>query len=304
MKTAPIALFVYDRIDHTMQTIESLKKNAMAAESELFIFSDGPKDKYAEESVRWVREFINKINGFKSVTISEKDRNYGLAASIIAGVTEICNRYGRVIVLEDDLILSPYFLKYMNDALEYYDLEPRVAHISGSLYPIDAFRGGDTFFLRIPLCWGWATWKRAWDMFEKNIEIMKRFNWRMIARFNFNETYPYWIQLELNRSGIINTWFIFWYANVFLSNSLVLFPRRSLVKNIGNDGTGMHCAKTEDYDVDLSSGPIRVSPVIIEESNEAFRLHKKYFRSISPVLYLRILQIKRIAASFLEVGMR
>lgn len=285
---APIALFVFNRPWHTRQTVESLQQNELAHQSDLFVFSDGPKTESDRNKVQEVREYIRTLRGFKNISLIEQKTNKGLAQSIISGVTSIVNKYGKIIVLEDDLISSPYFLIYMNNALDRYQNEPRVMHISGSAYPINKITQDDTYFLRIPLCWGWGTWKRAWDLFDKDQELMKRFDRRMISRFNFEGTYPYWKQLELNRSGQINTWFVFWYATVFLNDALALFPKKALIKNIGHDGTGVHCGKSGDYDVDLSPVPIRVLPIPLEESREALNWHIKYFRSIYQPVYIRI----------------
>lgn len=299
---APIALFVYNRPRHTERTLEALRKNEAASESELFIFSDGPKNENVLKDVEDVRDIIRGITGFKNVVITERQENYGLARSIVEGVTEIVDRFGKVIVMEDDLVTSPFFLRYMNDALDLYHDERRVMHVSAGTYPIGDFCTEDTYFLRIPLCWGWGTWKRAWDKFDKKIEIMQQFNSRMISGFNFDGTYTYWEQLELNRTGKINTWFVFWYANVFLNNALVLFPNRSLVKNIGHDGSGEHCGKSNVYDVELSSVPIKVFSIPIQESREAFYRHKQYFLSIYPGRYLSMLyNIIRTVKKFMHI---
>jgi GT2 family glycosyltransferase len=288
---APIALFVYNRPDHARQTVEALQKNELASVSDLFIFSDGPRDDVARSGVSAVRNYMNAINGFKKVTIVERDKNLGLAASIISGVTEIVNGFGKVIVLEDDLVTSPFFLRYMNDALDFYRDETKVMHVSGGAYPIGDMGTDDTYFLRIPLCWGWGTWKRAWDKFEKKLEIMQQFDRRMISRFNFDDTYPYWRQLELNRDGLLNTWFVFWYARVYLSGALALFPKKALVSNIGHDGTGAHCGATDLFNVELSPEPIRIEHIPIAESRKAVGLHKKYFRSIHPKWLLRNMRV-------------
>lgn len=299
---APIILFVYNRPVHTRQTVEALQNNELAAESELFIFSDGSKSECDLKQVQDVREYLRTIKGFKNLTITERESNFGLAKSIIEGVTEIVDRFGMAIVLEDDLITAPFFLRYMNDALSFYHDEPRVMHVSGGTYPIHDFGTDDTYFLRIPLCWGWGTWKRAWDKFDNKIELMQQFNSRMISRFDFDGTYAYWAQLELNRTGKLNTWFIFWYAIVFLNTALVLFPKKPLVKNIGHDGSGMHSGKTDMYDVKLSSVPIKVSIIPLQESREAFYRHKQYFRSIYPKFYSHMLSsVIRLAKKLINL---
>src|SRR3972149_7058471 len=165
--TAPIALFVYKRLWHTQQTIESLSKNILASESELFIFSDAPKSIEDETNVKNVRAFIRNVKGFKNVTITERGKNLGLANSIIDGVTTVINRFGKIIVLEDDMLLSKYFLQFMNDGLNVYEKEDDVISIHGYIYPVKV-KLPETFFLRGADCWGWATWKRSWVYFEAN----------------------------------------------------------------------------------------------------------------------------------------
>jgi len=165
MTQAPIALFVYNRPWHTQKTIEALKKNELADSSELIIFSDGPRNEQAKDKVLEVRNFIKTIIGFKNVKIIEREKNFGLANSIIAGVTEIINEYGKIIVLEDDLVTSPFFLMYMNNALNVYENDDMVASIHAYVYPIkDSLP--ETFFIRGVDCQGWGTWKRGWKIFE------------------------------------------------------------------------------------------------------------------------------------------
>src|ERR1700722_7276651 len=163
--TAPIALFAYNRLQHTRQTVDALRSNDLAANSDLHIYCDGARNATSIPAVRAVREFLRTVDGFRSVAIVERDSNLGLANSIITGVTEVCARHGRVIVMEDDLQTSPRFLQYMNGALDLYADVPRVGSIHGYWYPV-AQPCPKTFFLRGASCWGWATWSRAWNLFE------------------------------------------------------------------------------------------------------------------------------------------
>ena len=165
--TAPIALFVYNRLWHTKQTIEALQKNELASESELIIHSDGAKNSNKLLKVKEVRDYIGTIGGFKKVTIIEQKTNLGLALSIIRGVTKTVNEHGKIIVLEDDMVTSPYFLKFMNDALKFYENEDKVWHICGWNYPIDVTSKNDVYLYRIMECWGWATWKVKWTKLKK-----------------------------------------------------------------------------------------------------------------------------------------
>ena len=184
---APIALIVYNRLTNTKETVNALSKNMLAKESDLTIFSDGPKADKDIEKVNEVRNYLKTITGFKSITIIESAVNKGLAASIISGVTEIVNKYTRIIVLEDDLVTSPYFLTYMNDALEMYENEEKVASIHGFIYPVKK-ELPETFFIKGADCWGWATWKRAWDLFESDgLKLLNELkNRKLTKEFNFN----------------------------------------------------------------------------------------------------------------------
>lgn len=243
-KFAPIVLFVYNRPWHTQQTVEALQKNVYASESELIIYADAAKNAQAEEKVQEVRKYIKSITGFKSVKIIEQKTNQGLANSIINGVTEVVNRYGRIIVLEDDIVTSKWFLKYMNDALEVYKDEEKVMQVSGYTYPVDNRDFPETFFLPITSSWGWATWSRAWQYFERNPEkLVASFDQDKIAKFNLQGAYDFWSQVISNYKKENHTWAVFWYANVFERQGLVLYSKESLVNNVGFDGSGENCAE-------------------------------------------------------------
>jgi GT2 family glycosyltransferase len=253
MNLAPITLFVYNRPAHTRQTVEALQKNELAKDSDLIIYSDAPKKPEAAPEVLEVRKYIREIDGFKSIKIIERDKNWGLANSIIDGVTSVVNEYGRIIVLEDDLVTSPYFLSYMNEALETYQDDEKVMHISGYMFPIDSTGLLETFFLRTASCWGWATWSRAWRHFEKNPKrMLGEYTEQAIKRFNMDGAYNFWTQVEQNEKGIIDTWAVFWYATVFQKGGLCLHPKFSMVSNIGHDETGIHCGTTDTFSVQLA----------------------------------------------------
>ena len=267
MNLAPIALFVYNRLDHTEQTVSALKRNFLAEESDLFVFSDAPKNSNSDEKVKAVRAFIKRITGFKSLTIVERAHNFGLANSIIDGVTSVCNEYGQVVVLEDDLVTSPYFLKYMNDALDFYRNEERVICIHGYIYPVKA-KLPETFFLRGADCWGWATWKRGWDIFEPNGEkLLEQLKQRKLEKqFNFDGAYEYVRMLKDQILKKNDSWAIRWHASAFLNDRLTLYPGKSLVNNIGNDSSGTHSGSTYEYDVVLNNNPVEIKQIAIMET--------------------------------------
>jgi len=288
MKTAPIALFVYNRPWHTHQTVMALQNNELAKESDLIVFSDGPKiesnkekTKSNEEKVKEVRNYIKNITGFKAVKIIERKQNLGLANSIISGVTEVVNQYGRIIVLEDDLVTSKYFLRFMNEALELYEKEDKVISIHGYVYPIEDLP--ETFFLKGADCWGWATWKRGWDIFEADgkkllLELRKR---KLLKRFDFDGAYPYTKMLKNQIKGKNNSWAIRWYASALLNDKLTLYPGKSLVNNIGADSSGTHKDHTDIFDVKLSDKSITIKKIQTLEDPNAYREFRSFLRTIS-----------------------
>lgn len=291
MSFAPIALFVYDRPAHTRKTVEALQNNSLSNDSDLIIYSDAPKTSDAANAVSEVREYIRTISGFKSVTIVERETNFGLARSIIDGVTKVVNEGGRVIVLEDDLVTSPYFLTYMNDALNVYQDDESVMHISGYMFPIDNVGLPETFFLRTASCWGWATWSRAWQHFNKHPKKLHgEYTEQKIKRFNLDGAYEFWSQVEQNASGQIDTWAVFWYASVFNNDGLCLHPKCSMVSNIGHDGTGVHCGKSDNFVVKLGSKAITYFERNLVESTLALKRTKAFFTPTKPAFTSMVFQ--------------
>jgi hypothetical protein len=240
---APIALFVYNRPGHTRQTVEALLANTVANQTPLHVFSDAPRNEAASLAVGEVRSYIRSIAGFKTVTIIERETNFGLAPSIIDGVTRLCEEYGCVIAMEDDLITSPYFLSYMNDALTRYENEDRVMQIAGYMFPVNLELEEDALFLPFTSSWGWATWERAWRHFDVTGAGYQRLvEDRDLRRaFDLNETYGYFRMLESQLRGETDSWAIKWYLSVFLMNGLTLYPKKTLVSNFGFDGSGVNC---------------------------------------------------------------
>lgn len=289
-KFAPIVLFVYERAWHTEQTINALLSNKLSSKSELFIYSDAAKSDKDSSGVNKVRSYIKTINGFRKVTIIERERNWGLANSIIDGVTDIVNKYGKVIVLEDDLITSPYFLSYMNSALEVYENADKVMHISGYMFPVEDLNLPETIFLRNASCWGWATWVNSWKFFEPSAKILLNVihNKKLEYEFDIQGTVSYTNMLENQLKGSIDSWAVRWYASVFINHGLCLHPARSLVSNIGHDGSGIHCGETNNYEVEISN----VMPIInrhkIKENTEALKEIKCFYDSFKRPFYLRV----------------
>lgn len=249
---APIALFVYNRPWHTKQTVEALAKNSLASESELYIFSDAPKDEIAVVAVNEVRNYIREVEGFRKIEIIEQPINKGIEASEIEGITEIINKFGKIIVLEDDLYTSAGFLKFINDGLNIYQ-NTNVFSVNGFMFPIGATITESFLCPLGTTSWGWGTWKNKWDLLEKGFEYKNIIASNSIIRDRFNfGGYNYLSILEME------TWDIRWYYTSFIRNGLGLFPSKSLIKNIGFDGSGVHYSQPSEIYQDIHDGFIDI----------------------------------------------
>jgi len=279
MTPAPIALFVYNRPDHLIRTLSALRVNPLARGSTLYVFSDGPTGSHDIEGVETVRRIVRSADGFHKICVREQPQNLGLAQSIIAGVTELAATYGRVIVLEDDLVVAPGFLTFMNHALDRYDNAQKVMQVSGYMFPVDRpHQLGQTFFCRIPTSWGWATWARAWERLNLDSSQMLEFLRSPDRReaFNLNGAYPYFEHLTQQAEGKLDVWGVRWYACMFTAGGLCLYPSRSLVQNIGMDGTGVHCGHSSDFEVELSDLEAWKFPDRVEESTASFEAIRSF----------------------------
>jgi hypothetical protein len=299
---APITLFTYARPDHTQRTVEALLRNPGVNEHDLIVYSDASRTPDKAQAVATVREYLQTITGFRSVTIRPRPHNYGLAKSIIEGVTEVLARYERIIVLEDDMVTSPHFLSYMNDALDRFVDDERVISVHGYIYPVQQALP-DAFFLRGADCWGWATWRRGWYLFNPDgqalLDQLKRQN--LIKAFDFNGAYGYSQMLKSQIKGTNDSWAIRWYASAFLADKLTLYPGRSLVHNIGNDSSGTHCGSYSTYDTTLSNLPINLTGVEVKPSKIGLSAFERFFlqskaKTLSKVGYFFKLALKKVFA--------
>jgi hypothetical protein len=241
---APVVLFVYNRLDKTQKTLNSLKANSLALETELFIFSDAAKNEKDINDVTKVRELIKKVEGFKLVTIKEQTKNKGLAASIIDGSTEVIEKYGKIIVLEDDHITSPDFLEYMNDALDFYKDDKKIWSITGYTPDIKMPTNYkyDIYVLGRAHCWSWATWVDRWQTVDWIICDYKKFCCNPIAVYHFcSFGDDLFFQLMSNMQNKSKTWYVRWCYSQIKQKRLCVYPVQSKVNNIGFDGSGEHC---------------------------------------------------------------
>lgn len=292
---APILLFVFNRPDHVRRTVEALQRNTLAAESILYIYSDAARTPEQKNAVSEVRRYIHTIGGFKEINIIEREENWGLARSIIDGVTTRVKEYGRVIVLEDDLITAPYFLQFMNDALETYKNEERVGHIQGCDFTQEPSLP-DTFLIKWTGSWGWATWERAWKYFNPDGKaLLKELEDRKLTyTFDFNGKYGYTRMLRRQIEGKNNSWAIRWNASLFLNDILSLNVGKSLVQNEGFDGSGTNCGGGGLYSSNLYMDRIEVKKITPTVENEEARMaYVKYYARTNSFMAKAIRRIKR-----------
>lgn len=287
---APILIFAYNRPVHLRRTVDSLRQNHLAGDSDLFVFSDGPRTREDQEKIREIREYLGALKGFKTVTVREAESNMGLAKSIISGVTEVVNSSGTVIVLEDDMVTSPWFLTYMNDGLDLYRDDERVAGIHAYAYPVSGSLP-ETFFLKGADCWGWATWSRAWRLFNTDgkalLSDLK--NAGLLERLDFDGAFPYQKMLKAQVAGRNDSWAIRWYASALLAGKLTLYPGRTLIDNIGHDNSGSHSARTGMYSSELSESRVIVGDIMVEENRAVYEAFRDFFRDSRPGYYGAIL---------------
>jgi len=285
---APIALFVYKRPEHARRVIMSLRACDGVESSPIHVFADGPKSEAEIPAVEATRAVARDLLGGTAVFV-EQDRNRGLANSIIASTTEICDRFGRVIVVEDDLVVARSFLRFLNAGLERYRDEPRVMQVSGHMFDVPSLTNQrEAMFLPMTTSWGWATWKRAWNLFDPSAA-----GWRErlndvaeARRFNLDGRYDYARMLTRQMTGEIDSWAIRWYYTVFAQRGLVLFPPRTLVSNIGFDGSGTH----DRLALPAHQAPLEVEasfdlPVEVAESRHREQVFEaiRGFRRASPL---------------------
>jgi len=303
MSLAPVALFIYKRASHLQRTINSLSHCIGFDESRIFVFADGPRTDADIAGVREARRVAHSMLG-ENATYIEQEKNQGLARSIIAGVTRLCDDFGNVIVIEDDLVLAPNFLKFLNEGLCRYADESRVMQVSGHAFETErASQNTAALLLPFATSWGWATWQRAWKHFDLNAT-----GWQQLLanpadsrRFNLNGKYDFRTMLERQIRGEIDSWAILWYYTIFKMEGLVLFPPQTLVLNEGMDTSASHTRSNQKLKQTLRTESDWVLPEDIVESTEAEFVFESIQTStrrslISTIKTLRPSDIRRVAA--------
>ena len=254
---APICLFTYNRLNETIKTVEALQKNYLATDSDLCIFSDGPKNKEISLHVEEVRQYLKTIKGFKTVTIYESDINKGLANSIISGVTQIIKKYGKVIVLEDDLVTSPNFLNFLNQGLQFYENIPKIFSITGYCFDLPSLinYSNDYFLGYRASSLGWGTWLDRWSPIDWEVKDYYKFKWNIFKQFHFmrgGSDMPRMLKKQMN--GSIDSWAIRWCFHQSQKGLLTVYPAKSKLLHIGLGPKATNTKKTNKYDTVLDRG--------------------------------------------------
>lgn len=297
MNLAPIILFTYNRLWHTKEVLESLVQNKLAKDSELYIFCDGIKDNATKQDIaksqklqRFLKDFKAQSNDFKNISLTIKDKNIGLADSIINGIDEVIKIHKKAIILEDDIVVSKVFLDYMNESLNIYEKQRKVWSINAWSYPIDSNDLDDCYFWRIPHCWGWGTWEDRWNLYTRDIKwVENNFNKVDIKAINLEGYANYFNDFLLNKNGKIKTWAIFNYLACYKFNALNLAPNISYIKQIGFDGSGVHCGNDDIYNAKAINEKFPISfPLEIEENKIALSRIQGFHKNLKKPLISRI----------------
>lgn len=316
-RLAPVILFVYNRTTCTKQTLEALEENELAEESELYIFSDGPKYQEDVPKVAEVRDYIEEYRGqsvFKKVTVVKAGKNKGLAASVIGGVTEVIGKHGRVIVLEDDCITTKDFLRYMNGALAFYEENSQIWSVSGYSFSLPSLQDytKDIYLLYRGSSWGWGTWKDRWETVDWDVSDYRSFRFSIRKRKKFarggNDLSS---MLKAQMHGKIDSWAIRWCYAQSMQDKLTVYPVVSHLCNIGFDETGVHCLSEQKskYQTPLSEGnhayqfeDAAIDKTLMKEANAIWRL--SLYSRIEGFIQLKKATRERKKHGMLSMSMR
>lgn len=297
---APIVIFAFNRPNHLAELLKSLSQNKEFAQSELFIYVDGPRDNSDIKLVQETREVAKSFSGMEAKNLVIREQNLGLGSSLKTGVTEVLSKNNNIIVLEDDLIVTNSFLKYMNMGLNKYQAEPKVASIHGYCFGFDQ-PIKDPFFLRGADCLGWATWKDRWESinWDPNVLLNRIENLGQIQDFNLDGSHSYYSALQGEAKKGFHSWAIYWHASMFSEGRLTLFPGTSLVEYAGADGSGTHVVENSEFwKTEISTETNWVFPELIAESEAGREQLIAYYYRIFPKLPLLGRIIRRIKFEF------
>ncbi|BDD05021.1 glycosyltransferase [Aureibacter tunicatorum] len=275
----PLVLFTYNRPEHAKRTLDSLANNPEAKNSLLIVYSDGPREGASEQDLQGiaeVRRLMKLQKGYADIKIIEREVNWGLRKNVTSGVRDVLDEYGSIVVLEDDLIFSTGFLAFMHRALKEYADNEKVLHVSAYVPPLDLPVGyQEVSFSQLPHSLGWGTWKRAWQYYEDDVNLLiKGFNSTDKKRFDFDRSMNFYRMLNNAAKGVIDSWAVRWYASVYLRGGLCLISTKSMVRTIGDDGSGTH------FNIKLSSkvvDEIEFEKPLEKLDEQVYKAYRKYY---------------------------
>jgi hypothetical protein len=275
----PLVIFAYRRPDHLRQVLEATLSMNNFEDVQPHIYVDGPRSNLESELVNktceLAQEYVASVNGTLTLSVVNK----GLSKSVINGVSSVLETSDSIIVLEDDLVPSKYFLDYSLNGLAMYKEKNRVSSIHGYLPDIKTPRN-ETFFRRGADCWGWSTWRDRWQSvtWDSDLLLAELSKRKLTRKLNLNNSYCFSCMLERQAKGQVDSWAIRWHVSMFLQNRLALYPNRSLIMNIGFDGTGEHGGQNNYYDTSISQIPVSIQEKKLRESRTARRRLIKHYR--------------------------
>ena len=247
-----IAVFAYNRPEKLEACLKSLLRSEESKQLDIWIFQDGEKSGFQDVNHHKTTEVIKGFTKIRDIHLQQANTNLGLQESIILGINHVFEKFSRIIVIEDDLILSTSFIKFCLNYLDIYENDSRVASIHGYAYPIEN-SSNRPYFLQGADCWGWATWKDRWNHFEpdakKLLNNLKRK--KLEYKFDLNGSVGYSNMLYRQSIGKLNSWAIRWHASMYLENRVTLYPPQSLIRNDGMDGSGTNLKATDVFETEL-----------------------------------------------------
>tara|TARA_B100001093_G_scaffold430188_1_gene425780 strand:- start:1954 stop:2853 length:900 start_codon:yes stop_codon:yes gene_type:complete len=292
MNLSPVAIFTYARKFHLERTVNALIENYHADRTDVYFFSDGYKKETIKE-VKQVRSFIKGVKGFKSITIIEREKNFGLSENIKLGISFIFNiqKSKEIIVVEDDIVTSKYFLEYMNVCLNEFRDKKIIGHVNSWSYPFEDGKEENIYFSDIMNCWGWGTWSDRWNKYNNNISYWENeLNHNQKVKYDLNGSGEFWPQLLANKKNKIKTWAIFWYLTILKEGNLCVTPEISYSKNIGHDGTGQNSQKDKNYqNTIINERKPNLVYKYIRVNKKKMKLIERYIKNKQPLI-IRILK--------------
>lgn len=308
---APLAVFAYNRLNLLKQTINDLKNNYGAIHSDLTVFIDGPRTKTDTVIHKEIINYTATIEGFRTIQCHSHDQNLGLKKSILFGVNYMLERHDRLIVLEDDLRTGPYFLEYMNDALELYKDEPQVCQISGYSYVEEYLAGrfsDSTYFLKGGDCLAWGTWRRAWRFYNDDSNDLhnKILKHRSLKDFDRNGSYPFSQALSSNVNSQ-RSWAINWLASTYLLDMLTLHPVKSLARHVVDENeqcTNYQKTKNDPLDVPVSEARITIEKINIIARKDVEKSYQQFLRKYKIPIIRRLISLSLRVGKHIWIKMR